>query len=143
MKTSARSASAYIVALANVIVSSSSLWFLFLGVLGTAVTCLIGYNFQSFVSNMPSEYVSDGKISMYIMAGSIAPCLVFDVFKGVLQAEQRYDLVNLIGVSRSLFRMLATAIYFEVFEASIVAVVAIYAIAHVIERIQCSRRKIW
>jgi O-antigen/teichoic acid export membrane protein len=57
---------------------------------------------------MPPSYVGDARISLYILAASMPIVMSNDALRGVLEASQRFDLVNAVKVPGSiLFYLLA------------------------------------
>jgi O-antigen/teichoic acid export membrane protein len=61
---------------------------------------------------MPASFVGQAKISLFILAGSMPVILANDALRGVLEATQRFDLVNYVKVpgSISFYLMAALAI---------------------------------
>lgn len=121
--------------LLKLIFNSSLLWFFFVGAIGAAITFFVGFYFESCFSNVSSELVREGQLSMYIIAAIICPCLVLDIFSGMLSAKQRYDIVNLTCTSMAVSRALLIVAYFGFFQPSLIAVVIIYTGTYTVERL--------
>lgn len=121
--------------LLKLIFNSSLLWFFSVGAIGAAITFFVGFYFESCFSSVSPELFRQGQLSMYIIAAVICPCLVLDIFSGMLSAKQRYDIVNLICTSVAVSRVLLIVAYFGFFQPSLIAVVIIYAGTYTIERL--------
>lgn len=121
--------------LLNVIFSSSLLWFLLIGLVGSAAAALAGLNFSRLFPDVSPELARDGRVSMFIMSGTIAACLVGDVWKGVLSGVQRYDIISTLSSIRSLGRAICVVAYFLLMGPALLPVVIIFAGTHVLERI--------
>lgn len=121
--------------LLNVIYNSSLLWFFIVGFVGSIVVLLIGFFFENIFVNVSDKLIDDGRLSMFILSVTILPCIVLDVFKGILSGEQRYDLVNFFGTFAAVLRAIFIVIYFYTFPPSLIAVVIIYSTFYIIERL--------
>ncbi len=121
--------------LLKLIFNSSLLWFFTVGAIGSAIIFFVGAYFESCFKNIPPELIRQGQLSMYIIAAVICPCLILDIFKGILSARQRYDIVNLICTSIAVTRVLLIVGYFGFIQPSLIAVVIIYAITYIAERL--------
>lgn len=119
----------------NNIFNSSLLWFVFIGILGSIITFIIGYNFENIFHNISPINTYDGKSSFYIISLIIIPSLFFDVYKGILSGEQRYDIINIVAISSAILRAICIILYFLFQIPSLLIVVKIYAIFFVIERL--------
>ena len=121
--------------LVNTILNSSLLWFFVVGMVGTLAIFFLGLNFDFFFKDISPSLTQAGRYSMYLIAIIICPCLVLDVFKGLLSADQRYDLINFICVLSAVLRAGFIFIYLKFFGSSVVVVVGIYAFFHLAERV--------
>jgi len=98
----------------NVVFNSAYIWYIIIGTLGCLICVGLGLKFEVFFKHVNSNLVHEGRISMYIIATAMIPCMSLSIFKAVLHAEQRYDLVNLVNVIRSVLRVLLVVGYFQV-----------------------------
>lgn len=121
--------------LLKLIFNSSLLWFFTVGAIGSAIIFFVGAYFESCFKNIPPELIRQGQLSMYIIAAVICPCLILDIFKGILSARQRYDIVNLVCTSVAVTRALLIVGYFGFIKPSLIAVVVIYASTYIAERL--------
>lgn len=121
--------------LINMIFNSSILWFFLIGLIGSVVTYVLGFYFDSIFSNVSPLLVEEGRLAMYIISATMIPCIVLDVFVGILSGEQRYDIVNLIGTTSAVLRALVIIAYFLFIKPSLLAVVIVYSVFYIVERI--------
>lgn len=121
--------------LINVIFNSSLLWFFIIGLFGSIVTFFLGLYFDSIFNKISLSLVEQGRLSMYIISITIVPCVVLDVFKGILSGEQRYDIVNFIGTTSAVLRALVIVAYFLLVKPSLIAVVIVFSVFYIVERI--------
>lgn len=121
--------------LVNLIFNSSLILFFVIGIMGSFVIFSLSYFFDNIFHKVPSYLVSEGKLALFIIGFTIIPCIVLDVFKGILSGEQRYDIVNLISISSVILRALFIVTYFFLIQPSLLAVVIIYSLSYILERI--------
>lgn len=69
-----------------------------LGIAGALVLLGITPLLAERILNIPTEIISEAKIIFYILSFSIPVILVSSTFSGVLEAFQRFDLVNIVKV---------------------------------------------
>jgi len=69
-----------------------------LGVLGALVLISITPLLVEHILNIPPELVGEAKAMFYILALSVPVVLVSASFRGVLEAAQRFDLVNAVKI---------------------------------------------
>lgn len=69
-----------------------------LGIAGALVLLGITPLLAERILNIPTEIISEAKIIFYILSLSIPVILVSSTFSGVLEAFQRFDLVNIVKV---------------------------------------------
>jgi O-antigen/teichoic acid export membrane protein len=81
-----------------------------LGVLGTLILLGITPLLVDRILNIPSELVAEAKTTFYLLALSIPVVLVSGSFSGVLEAKQRFDLVNAVRVPSSISTYLLTLV---------------------------------
>jgi len=68
------------------------------GLTGTAVVAGLVPFLVDQVLKIPPELIGDTKVSFFILAGSLPIVLATNGFRGVLEAAQRFDLVNYVRV---------------------------------------------
>ncbi len=118
----------------NLVFNNSLALFLIIGLLGSIVVFILGIFFEHLF-HVPAYLVDEGQKSLFIIAITIMPCLLLDVYKGILSGEQRYDVVNFISLSAVVFRALAIVGYFFIFSPSLISVVVIYSLSYIVERL--------
>ncbi len=69
-----------------------------LGIAGALVLLGITPLLAERILNIPTEIISEAKIIFYILSLSIPVILISSTFSGVLEAFQRFDLVNIVKV---------------------------------------------
>lgn len=121
--------------LMNLIFNSSLILFFLIGLVGSIVVFSLSFSFENVFKNVPLDLIDEGKLSLLIISITIIPCIVLDVFKGILSGEQRYDIVNLIGISSVIFRAIVIVTYFFLISPSLLAVVIIYSFSYIVERV--------
>lgn len=119
----------------NAILSSSMLWFFAVGTIGAVGAVVAGLQFSRLFPDVSPELAHVGRLSMFIMAGTIIACLMGDAWKGVLAGYQRYDVISATTSCRSLLRAITVVAYFTIVGPSILPVVVIFAVFHVLERV--------
>jgi O-antigen/teichoic acid export membrane protein len=133
--------------LANQVFNSALLWFLMFGLAGGLIFSGLAVFIGNFVGDLPKEMVSEARTSIFIVAATSFVCLTMDSFMGLLWAEQRYDLVNINTVLRSILHAVAVVGYVLLIKPSVVAVVVIMGIMRVSMRFgfayQCFRTLPW
>jgi len=77
-----------------------------LGILGTLVLAGITPLLVERVLKIPPELVGEAKATFYLLALSIPVVLVSGSFRGILEAAQRFDLVNAVKVPTSVLTFL-------------------------------------
>jgi len=81
-----------------------------LGLLGALILTGITPLLVERVLNIPSTLIGEAKTTFYLLALSIPVVLVSSSFSGVLEARQRFDLVNAVRVPSSISTYLLTLI---------------------------------
>jgi O-antigen/teichoic acid export membrane protein len=72
-----------------------------LGIVGALVLAGITPLLVERVLNIPSELMGEAKVTFYLLALSVPVVLVSSSFRGVLEAAQRFDLVNAVKTPSS------------------------------------------
>lgn len=72
-----------------------------LGLVGGALLAAITPLLVEHVLNTPFELLSETKITFYLLAASLPPVLLSGSFRGLLEAAQRFDLVNAVKIPSS------------------------------------------
>jgi len=85
------------------IVSTSLLFITMLAVLGSIILIIITPFLVRNILKMPASLVDEAKIVFYIASFSVVIMLLSTVFIGILEAYQRFDIVNKIRIPSSLF----------------------------------------
>ena len=119
----------------NLIFNNSLLLFFSIGIIGSIIVFFLSLFFKDVFPNVPPNLVGEGKTSLLIIALTIIPCILLDVFKGMLLGEQCYDIVNLIGIGTVIFRAIGVVLYFLLVAPSLLAVIIIYSFSYIIERL--------
>jgi O-antigen/teichoic acid export membrane protein len=73
----------------------------FFGLLGAIVLASITPLLVERILNIPPELIKEAKDTFYLLSLSIPVVLVSSSFRGVLEAAQRFDLVNIVRVPSS------------------------------------------
>jgi O-antigen/teichoic acid export membrane protein len=73
----------------------------FFGLLGAIVLASITPLLVERILNIPPEPIKEAKDTFYLLSLSIPVVLVSSSFRGVLEAAQRFDLVNIVRVPSS------------------------------------------
>ncbi len=83
-----------------------------LGVLGGVLLAAVTPLLAERVLHVPPELLSEAETTLYLLAASVPAILVSSSFRGVLEASQRFDLVNAISVpsNLALYLLPATAV---------------------------------
>ena len=107
---------------------------LILGLLGAIILLIITPLLTDRVLNIPHGLIQEARITFYLLALSIPIVLVSGSFSGVLQARQRFDLVNLIRIPSSTctFLMPLVGLMFELKLPSIIVLMLCVKIATLI-----------
>jgi len=94
-----------------------------LGIIGGAVAALFVPVSVTHLFKMPAELAGQARIALFILCASMPIMLGNNALRGVLEATQRFDLVNYVKVPSSVLFYLAAAlaIPFGVHVAGIVA----------------------
>jgi O-antigen/teichoic acid export membrane protein len=79
---------------------------LFLGLLGGGLLALITPWLTQSVLNIPGPLLSETRISFYLLAASVPLIVATAALRGVLEAIQRFDLVNVIKLPASVLNYL-------------------------------------
>jgi len=69
-----------------------------LGIVGAGILIGVIPLLVEHVLSIPSELINEAKVTFYILAFSIPIILVSNSFRGVLEASQRFDLVNAVKI---------------------------------------------
>ena len=77
-----------------------------LGVIGSVVFVVITPLIVERILNIPPDLIGEAKSTFYLLALSVSLILISSSFSGVLEASQRFDLVNVVRVPSSLFSFL-------------------------------------
>jgi O-antigen/teichoic acid export membrane protein len=78
----------------------------FFGLLGAIVLASITPFLVERILNIPTELIKEAKATFYLLSLSIPVVLVSSSFRGVLEASQRFDLVNIVRVPASVLTFL-------------------------------------
>jgi len=78
-----------------------------LGIVGAVVLALITPLLVYRVFNIPSFLLGESKLSFYVMALSFPVVMVSGSFRGVLEAGQRFDLVNYVKIPSGVVNYIA------------------------------------
>lgn len=78
-----------------------------LGIIGAVVLALITTWLVHRVLNIPSSLISESKLSFYVMALSFPVVMVSGSFRGLLEAGQRFDLVNYVKIPSGIVNYIA------------------------------------
>lgn len=73
-----------------------------IGCLGGILVCAVVPLATTRFFKMPHEFIGQANISLYILAASMPVILGADALRGVLEAAQRFDLVNVVKVPSSI-----------------------------------------
>lgn len=84
-----------------------------MGIIGGAILIMLTPLLVGHILNIPTKLIEETKLVFYIMSASIIIILITGILDGVLQAYQRFDLVNALKVPSSIM-------------SSVIPVVAIY-----------------
>ncbi len=115
-------------------VSTSFAWYLIAGLLGGGMMVGLAH-VSDRVFEIPLHLEADARIGWYLMGLRIAITFPFNVFQGVLHGHQRYDLVNVARNVAIVLRLFGTIVFFELFYASIPALLWIAIGSFLVERI--------
>lgn len=74
---------------------------LIFGLLGAIILLIVNPLLTESLLKIPNSLIQEAKMTFYFLALSIPIILVSNSFSGVLQARQRFDLVNLIKIPSS------------------------------------------
>lgn len=99
-----------------------------LGLLGGAILALLTPWLTQGVLNIPEVLLRETRISFYLLAGSIPLILSAAALRGVLEAVQRFDLVNLVKIPASLLNYLGPLVVLY-FVRGLVAVIAFLVVS--------------
>jgi O-antigen/teichoic acid export membrane protein len=78
-----------------------------LGIIGAVVLALMTPWLVHRVLNIPSSLIGESTFSFYVMALSFPVVMVSGSFRGVLEAGQRFDLVNSVKIPSSIVNYIA------------------------------------
>ncbi len=95
-----------------------------LGVVGGCIAAAFVPYMTTHVLKMPASFVGEAKASLYILCASMPIMLGNDALRGVLEAAQRFDLINYVKVPGSVcfYLFAALAIPFGVQAAGIILI---------------------
>lgn len=94
-----------------------------LGILGAILIALISPWLVSSILKIPLELQNETKIAFLILAMSIPIVIISTGFRGVLEARQRFDLVNAVRIPLGIFTFLGPVLVL-IFSKSLIIVVA-------------------
>lgn len=117
--------------LINEIFNTALLCFSAVGLMAAGVCAVLGTFFADVFHDVPQQILSEARMSMYIVAVAAWVCLSLDVFRGILWAEQRYDLVNINAIIRSVLNATLAVLYVIFVGPSLTAVVTIMAVMRI------------
>lgn len=123
------------VELINVVYSNSLVWLIAIGLLGALSAVLVGQHFAGLFPDVSPAIALEGRMTMFIMAGTILICLVGDTWKGLLAGVQRYDIINAVGCVQSGGRAICIVAYFNLANPTLLSVVVIFSLFYAVERI--------
>lgn len=113
-----------------------------LGTIGGAVAAVFVRISVTHVFKMPPELAGEARIALFVLCASMPVMLASNALRGVLEATQRFDLVNYVKVPSSVlfYLVAALAIPFAVHVAGIVSLlVAIRAVSTLAYLFLCFR----
>lgn len=113
------------------LVWSSVVLHIVLGLLGGAVLATTTPWLTGSVLNIPTELLTETRVSFYLLALSVPFIVATAALRGVLEAVQRFDLVNLIKVPASVLSYLGPLLVLY-FVRGLVAVVAFLVLTRVL-----------
>jgi len=85
------------------------------GLLGSIVLIALTPLLVGRILNVPPELIGEAKVMFYILAPSVPIVLISSSFQGILEAFQRFDLVNAVKIPSSMLTFLLPllGLYFE------------------------------
>jgi len=85
------------------------------GLLGSIVLIALTPLLVGRILNVPPELIGEAKVMFYILAPSVPVVLISSSFQGILEAFQRFDLVNAVKIPSSMLTFLLPllGLYFE------------------------------
>lgn len=113
------------------LVWSSVVLHIFLGLLGGAVLAVITPWLTGSVLNIPGALLTETRVSFYLLAVSVPFIVATAALRGVLEAVQRFDLVNLVKVPASVLSYLGPLLVLY-FVRGLVAVVGFLVLTRVL-----------
>lgn len=102
-----------------------------LGLLGGAILALLTPWLTGSVLNIPSELLGEAMTSFYLLAVSVPLVVTTAALRGVLEAVQRFDLINLVKIPASMINYLGP-LPILLFTDSLVSVVGFLVFSRVI-----------
>lgn len=102
-----------------------------LGVLGAVVVAVISPWLVGDVLNIPLELKSETLIAFYLLAASVPVVISSTSLRGVLEAHQRFGLVNVVRIPLGIFTFLGPVVVLP-FSNSLVPVVAVLVSARLV-----------
>lgn len=82
----------------------------FLGVLGSIILVAITPTLVLRVLNIPTEFIEEAKNTFYVLSFSIPVVICSITMRGVLEAAQRFDLVNAVKIPSNCLNFLLPAV---------------------------------
>lgn len=101
------------------------------GVLGAVVISILSPWLVGSVLKIPLELQSETLTSFYLLAASVPVVIGSTGLRGILEAHQRFGLVNVVRVSLGIFTFLGPVMVLP-FSSSLVPVVAVLVIARLV-----------
>jgi O-antigen/teichoic acid export membrane protein len=94
------------------------------------------------ILNIPSELVAEAKITFYLLAPAIPIVMVLRSFSGLLEAAQRFDLVNAVNVPASvaLFLLPLVAVAIDLGLPAIIVILVISRLSALLVQLWLSTR---
>lgn len=103
----------------------------FLGLLGAIIVAVLSPWLVGEVLNIPLELQPETLTSFYLLAASIPVVISTTGLRGVLEAYQRFDLVNIVRIPLGIFTFLGPVLVLP-FSNTLVPVVAVLIVARLI-----------
>jgi O-antigen/teichoic acid export membrane protein len=110
----------------------TAMWLMIaLGVLGAAVVASLSPWLVEVILTIPSELQAETLLAFYLLAASVPIVIGTTGLRGILEAHQRFDLVNVVRIPLGIFTFLGPVMVLP-FSSSLVPVVAVLVIARLI-----------
>ena len=85
------------------IISVSLLIYFFVFIAAMIVTSIIAYSFP-YLTDLSNADAKSAQIAVFLIGSSIAITFVFNIYGGIIQGLQRFDVANIIGVARGIIQ---------------------------------------